>query len=154
MISIFVNKKGILLYIVIATIVIVIILGNIIMNIMLNQGRLTTHQLNRIQAYYAAMAGINLAYERLRNGNDANWPRPEILFNKSYTRCICRNASCTCPNGGSSVVDPAFSPSINFVAITVTDVSATVPPAPMYCSPSAPGITTCIASSVNYIYTP
>ena len=34
-----------------------------------SQSRLSHHQISRIQAYYAGMAGINYAFEQLRQGN-------------------------------------------------------------------------------------
>ncbi len=66
------NKKGIILFIVLGTILIVTILANVIIGIMLSQSRLTHHQVSRIQAYYAAWGGVNLAYEKMRTG-DPNW---------------------------------------------------------------------------------
>lgn len=62
------NKRGVVLFIVLATLMIVIVLANVILNIMSSQSRLTHHQVSRIQSYYAAQAGMNLALERLRTG--------------------------------------------------------------------------------------
>lgn len=126
------SKKGALLLVVTVTIIIVIMLGNIIMNIMLSQGRLTTHQFSRIQAYYAAMAGINWAYMNLRNGN---WAIP---------------AAGACP-ASVSLSDAAFPPSINSVTIQLAGLGAGSPcPA---CLPPA-GIPVCISATVDYAYTP
>lgn len=60
------NKKGAALLLVLATILIVTILANVALNFVLNQSRLSTHQVHRIQAYYAAIAGMNLTIEMLR----------------------------------------------------------------------------------------
>lgn len=53
---------------VLATLVIVVLLANVILAIISSQSRLTHHQTSRIQAYYAAQAGMNLAMEQLRTG--------------------------------------------------------------------------------------
>jgi Tfp pilus assembly protein PilX len=62
-------KKGVVLLVVLGTILLVVILANIILNSMSSQSRLTHHQVSRIQAYYAAQAGMNYALERLRIPN-------------------------------------------------------------------------------------
>lgn len=56
------------MFIVLATLMIVIVLANVMLNIMSSQSRLTHHQVSRIQAYYAAQAGMNYALEMLRIG--------------------------------------------------------------------------------------
>ena len=66
------KRKGAVLFIVLGTILIVMILANIILNIMLSQSRLTQHQVSRIQAYYASLAGMNYALEEIRI-NELNW---------------------------------------------------------------------------------
>ncbi len=53
---------------VLATIVVVVLLASAILTMTLSQSRLTHHQASRIQAYYAAQAGMVYAYERLRQG--------------------------------------------------------------------------------------
>jgi len=58
---------------VLGTIFIVTILGTVILAIITSQSRLMHHQVSRIQASYAAQAGMNLAFERLRNGNTGNF---------------------------------------------------------------------------------
>lgn len=64
-------KKGVALFIVLGTILIVVILANVVLNIILSQSRLTHHQVSRIRAYYAGLAGMNFALEQLRTGT---WP--------------------------------------------------------------------------------
>lgn len=54
---------------VLGTLLVVVILANVILSTILSQSRLTHHQISRIQAYYAAMAGMNYALEQLRLGN-------------------------------------------------------------------------------------
>ena len=63
------KEKGIVLFIVLGTILLVIVLANAILSMISSQSRLTHHQVSRIQAYYAAQAGMNLAIEKLRIGD-------------------------------------------------------------------------------------
>jgi Tfp pilus assembly protein PilX len=66
-----VNKtnKGVALLVIFATIVVVVILANVALRLILNQFRLTHHQVGRIRAYYAGLAGMNLAFEKIRLGD-------------------------------------------------------------------------------------
>jgi len=68
------NRKGILLFIVLGTIMVVATLSTVILRIILTQSRLTHHQVSRIQAQYAAKAGIVYALNKLRKNDDVNWP--------------------------------------------------------------------------------
>lgn len=61
-------KKGILLFMVLGMILIIVILAVVILSIISSQSRLTHHQVSRIQAFYAAQAGMNYAVEMLRIG--------------------------------------------------------------------------------------
>jgi len=107
-----VHKKGVALYMTLFAILLVIILANIILRIMSSQSRLTHHQVSRIQADFAAMAGINLALEKLRVG-DANWiPSPDTGTN-TITRTLCRG--CLAPDIG----EPYLPPNIQRVEITI-----------------------------------
>jgi hypothetical protein len=47
---------------------IVTALSQVVLTIILNQARLTHHQVSKIQAYYATLAAMNLARESLRLG--------------------------------------------------------------------------------------
>jgi len=60
------GKRGVVLFIVLMTVILVIILGNIILGLMFGQNRFTQHKVSRIQAYYAGIAGIRYAEEMLR----------------------------------------------------------------------------------------
>jgi len=84
------NKKGVALYITIFAILLVIILANIILSTISSQSRLTQHQIGRIQADYAAMAGINVALEMLRLGK---WDT--TAAGSPYTLCKTGTAGCT-----------------------------------------------------------
>jgi len=63
-----ISRKGVALFIVLGTIIIVLTFATVILSIIASQARLTHHQVSRIQAYYASMAGVNYATEMLRNG--------------------------------------------------------------------------------------
>lgn len=67
------KKKGIVLLIVLATLLVVVILAAVILNLVLSHTQFTQHQTNRIQAYYASMAGINYGLEKLRIGLPDGW---------------------------------------------------------------------------------
>jgi len=63
-----ISRKGVALFIVLGTIIIVLTFATVILSIIASQARLTHHQVSRIQAYYAGMAGVNYATEMLRLG--------------------------------------------------------------------------------------
>lgn len=70
-------------------------LAGVVLSLISSQGRLTQHQVSRIQAQYAAQSGMNLAYEKLRIGGTNGWSRPA-----TGTRYYCINgkvdAAVTC----------------------------------------------------------
>lgn len=68
------NQKAIAMMFVLGIIMVVVILANIILSLILSQSRISSHQINRIRAYYAAMAGVHLAHENLRTGVWASDP--------------------------------------------------------------------------------
>ncbi len=78
------NNKGVVLLFVIATLLVVICLAVAALSQVLSHSRFTLHQVSRVKAYYASLAGLNLARENLRLGawNTGN-----------YT--LCNNAGCT-----------------------------------------------------------
>lgn len=104
--------KGVALFMVLGTIIIVITLASIILTIVSSQSRFTHHQVSRIQAYYAALAGVNYAIEKLRLGNDSCWSTTTTV---SYQRTICRSG-CT---GVCNVNEQDFPLSVSQVDITV-----------------------------------
>jgi hypothetical protein len=71
-------RRGVALFIVLGTILIVVILANVVLSIILSHSRLTHHQISRIRAHYAGLAGMNYALEQLRTGT---W-----VYNNDY--CI------------------------------------------------------------------
>ncbi len=99
------RNKGIVLYTVLMALLMVLIFATIILSIIISQSRLTHHSVSRIQAYYAAFAGANLAIDRLM-ANDPLWPAAG-----SYTRTLCRSAC--------NYNDASLPLSVNQINITV-----------------------------------
>jgi Tfp pilus assembly protein PilX len=62
------GEKAAAFFLVLGVILVVVILAEVVLNIMQRQSRLTHHEVSRIQAYYAAEAGMNYALEMLRTG--------------------------------------------------------------------------------------
>jgi len=79
------DNKGVVLFIVLGLILVVVVLAAVILSIISSQSRLTHHQVTRIRAYYAAKAGMNLAFDKLRRGD---WTQDNTA-NKYY--CINGN---------------------------------------------------------------
>ena len=65
------DKRGMILFIVIAIIMVVVILSTVILTIIANHSRLTHHMVSRIQAQYAAKAGVIYALDKLRRNDDS-----------------------------------------------------------------------------------
>jgi len=94
------HKKGIMLFMVLSTIMVVVALANIILILVSSQSRLTQHQTGRIQAHYAAQAGIQYAIEMLRLGPaGGGWSVPGA--GTTITRTLCRGV-CAAPNVSNS----------------------------------------------------
>jgi len=62
------GRKGVILFLVMGTIMVVAVLSIVILRIIASQSRLTHHKVSRIRAYYASKAGMNLAISKLQNG--------------------------------------------------------------------------------------
>ncbi|MFA4888581.1 MAG: hypothetical protein WC628_03275 [Candidatus Omnitrophota bacterium] len=87
------KPRGIVLLLVLAAVVLVVILAGAILSLILNQARITNHQVNRIRAYYAAQAGVNLAMEKLRVGD---WTNPAVHMLCNATICSCNSPGNVC----------------------------------------------------------
>ncbi len=112
------NKKGVALFFDLAIFFMVVLLANLVLIFVNNQSKFTTHQVKRIQAYYAAQAGANYAFEKLRLGN-SSWLTSNA---SSITLRICGSAfSAANPAlcSGYNITEPSFPPLINYVNITV-----------------------------------
>jgi hypothetical protein len=129
-----INKKGIVLYMVLVSILAALVLASSILNIILSQSSFSHHEASRVQAYYAALAGANYALERLRSGNEPScWST-----SGTYTRKICRSGgTCTDP------CDPIDDTLPRIISQITIDVGGT-----------GPGGTLKISSKATYTYTP
>ncbi len=111
------NKNGIVLYVVLCIVFVVLTLASVILSIISNQTRFTHHQVSRIQAYYAAMAGVTYALEQLRTGiwtsgscpgpvgcpfADLNFPS-SIVGQNFNVITTAPGGGCTAPTGGACV---------------------------------------------------
>jgi Tfp pilus assembly protein PilX len=131
------NNKGIVLFIVLMTFLIVVILANIMLGIMSSQSRLTHHQVSRIQAYYADYGAMNYAFDKIRR---MDWPMPTP--GTSYPRMICAAAGPGCTD-----IEVDLPRSVANVLITVSSRGVN------NCNP--PGdVPYCIRSVSTYTYTP
>jgi len=107
------GNKGIVLFIVLGTIVVVMVLANIVLHIVNSQSRLTHHQVSRIQSYYAAQAGANYAREMLRLNNAAWTPATGTA-----TGCLARTTA-DCGSIAPCVIEPNLPGRIARVVITI-----------------------------------
>jgi len=62
------SNRGIALYMVICMLIVVLALAFVVANLLSSHFRFTHHEIQRIRAYYAAMAGLVLAYDQLTYG--------------------------------------------------------------------------------------
>ncbi|MFH0827795.1 MAG: hypothetical protein V1919_01350 [Candidatus Omnitrophota bacterium] len=112
------KKKGVALFLVLAILFGVILMSGVVLNLITSQSKLTDHQVKRMQAYYAAQAGINYGFEQLRLNNPA-WLTDAI---SSRTFRICGSAYSAANPGlcnGENITESSFSSVINFVKIII-----------------------------------
>ena len=122
------------LYMVLVSILVALTLASGILNLILSQASFSHHEVSRMQAYYAALAGANYALERLRSGNEPScWPT-----SGDYTRKICRSGG-TCTDS-CDPIDDSLPRIISQITITVGG--------------TGPGGTLKISSKATYTYTP
>jgi len=137
-----IKQKGIVLVLVLATILIVVLLGIAVLNIISSQSRLTHHQLSRIQAYYANRAAINYAIERLRIGGP-----PAVGGWVAGTNCQF-GSPCTESDVGLNLagVNGDFkSPALTGISLIIR---ADSDPACL-----SPGVAACISCTATYTHT-
>lgn len=128
------RKKGIALFMVLMTILIVSLLANIVLNMMLSHARLSRHQISRTQAYYAGLAAMNMARANLQT---RRWTFAPIN---------------SCPNpGGCIVADVNFPASIQNIRVIFCPAGATCQG--VRCVAPA-GTTFCIQTTATYTYNP
>ncbi len=113
---------------------VVVTLATVILRIISSQSRLTHHQVSRIQAQYAAKAGVVYALEQLRKNTVAPWNSSGTINFK-----ICRVAA-----GGCDMTDITFPASISEVDVVVQPLAVS----------SGPYGTREVKAKAIYTYTP
>lgn len=134
------HKSGIALFMVLATIFVILLLGEITLRFIGSQNRFSHEKINRAQAYYAATAGMNYALEMVRTGA---W---------TFVPNTCTNAApCVVPTIVSefpvSILMPIrviFCPSGSICTGPLGTAS------PFSCQSPAAGINFCINTTVTY----
>ncbi len=117
------DKRGILLFLVIGIILVVVILSTVILRVATIHSRLTHHQVSRIQAQYAAKAGVIFALDKLRKG-DAIWTATTPLVPVVKRMCKAVSAPyCSAPD----ITESGLPNSVLYVDITVYDPAAAAP---------------------------
>ncbi|MBN1913903.1 MAG: hypothetical protein JW788_05830 [Candidatus Omnitrophica bacterium] len=84
------GTKGMVIFIVIAMLLIATIIISGMLNFTLSHYQQSFHRNSRIKAYYTALGGINLAMERLRSGEWAEWK------GGSFQYLLCRYSGTDC----------------------------------------------------------
>lgn len=139
------NKKGVILFIVIGIIMVVSVLATVMLRIISSQSRLTHHQVSRIQAQYAAKAGVLYALDKLRRGDDLSWSAtiPAVPVVKR----MCKQVAAPDCNAAGVIIESNLPNSIKYIDIYVYDPLA---PAPNQ------GIsgTRKVSAKADYTYTP
>ncbi len=136
------HKKGIVLFLVLGTLLVVVSLAALMLSLILSHARLTYHQTSRIQAYYAAMAGINYGLEKLRTGT---WVPGTIP-----TGCSGSSTSYTCT---MSFDTGDFKPASivgNNVSIIIRSVQSSNSAQPWYFYYIPPGSSACVSTTATY----
>jgi len=115
------SEEGVILFIVIGIIMVVSVLAIVMLRIISNQSRLTHHQVSRIQAQYAAKAGIIYALDKLRRNDDSSWS--DTLPGTPVVKRMCRvvaEPDCSAPD----ITEPNLPDSVQYVDITIYDLAA------------------------------
>ncbi|MCX5694509.1 MAG: hypothetical protein NT014_05250 [Candidatus Omnitrophica bacterium] len=126
------DKKGAILFIVIGIIMVVVIMSTITLRVVANHSRLTHHQVSRIQAMYAAKAGVLYALDALRR-NDA-----------TAVACLEASGIIMRSSGAAScvVVEPGLPSSISQIEITMGGID------------TGPSNTRRVRAKATFTYTP
>jgi Tfp pilus assembly protein PilX len=82
------NRRGVVLLIVLATVLVGVIITAAMLGIVSNQSRLTHHHVSRIKAYYAATGIMNYVIEQLRKGNYVPNPSDTGDIYACHRECI------------------------------------------------------------------
>ena len=114
------NKRGIALYLVLSILLVVVILANVVLSLINSQSKLTHHQVRRIQAYYAAQAGINYALENLRL-NNTSW----MTTTTPITKYMCKANNTAIPEcNPAGIIEDSLPTTIRYIQINVGPLDA------------------------------
>jgi hypothetical protein len=143
------GKRGMILFIVIGVVMVVVVLATVVLTIIANQSRLTHHMVSRVQAHYAAKAGIVYALEKLRLGrSNGGWAYISAVDND------CPNATpCSIPGdlGYATPVLAGFPPSIKSIKVIFCPAGIKCDKASNNCiPPRGYGHNFCINSTVDF----
>ena len=130
------NNKGVALLIVMGTFLVVVVLANVILALISSQSRLTHHQVSRIRAFYAAKAGIVLAFEKLRLKQWSQNPTLDTYY---------------CINGR---VNPATVCTQTIIDNDILPMNVEIRITPASLNSGNPGNTARITATTDYTYTP
>ena len=134
------TKKGIALYIVLTTILIVTVLANIVIRMMLTHARVSRHELSRTQAYYAGLAAMN-------------WARAQLEVGNFFCNPAINTNSCRAP-AGCVFNDPALPNTIRSVRVIFCPAGQNcLGGTNLPCNPQT-GSTFCIHVVTDYTYVP
>jgi Tfp pilus assembly protein PilX len=123
-----INKKGIVLYMVLVSILAALVLASSILNIILSQSSFSHHEASRVQAYYAAVAGVNYAIERLRTGCWTGSIPTRYICRSNTSPQVCSTTFCdSCANTSCNPIDDNLPAIIQRVDISVSDASGNPP---------------------------
>jgi Tfp pilus assembly protein PilX len=126
------SKKGMVLFIVIGVIMVSALLAIAVLRIIASNSRITHHTVSRIQAEYAAKAGVMYALDALRRYDavaEACWASGGMIMRKATP-------------GSCVIVEPSLSDFISKVDIVVAGLG------------SGPSGTRKITAKATYTYTP
>ena len=135
-----INKSGIALFMVLTTVVVIVLWGEVTLKFMASQNRFTHESVNRIQAYYAAKAGMTYALEMLRTGT---WTFTPVNSCSPPAGCLFNE-----PNFPSSILSFDSSSNRQFRVIFCPSGSF-CSDSPFQCQPPV-GINFCINTTVTY----
>lgn len=134
-------NKGIAIYLVLGALIMAVVLAKVILNLIFNQANIGHHRQGRVQAYYASLAGMNYAIEKLRNG--------------SWTAGDCTvGAPCYIPEDEFPPTIESFDGSGNRQFRIIFCPAGSDCGGDFDCLSPPAGATVCVYSSVQYTATP
>lgn len=144
------GEKGIALFMALGLLLIVVVFANVILTIMLNQSRVTGHQVGRIQAYYAGIAGMNLALDNLLN---QQWGPAGCVAAGTCTQECTQAAPCAVSD--LDMIDPTgVTTAVTAVNIVFCPDGSTCSGVRDPCDPPSDDLDFCVNTDVTYLLHP